>query len=276
MKKVLLTSLALSLLSSTALASSTPVTDIENGKSSVELNYSTKGTFESEGSDESVNTKNRFGFSLGTSLSDKWAVQYSYNKIHSKDYEKIIRQNDLPQFFKELKDDLHYPVSEDEEKAFTDAGETLKTPSNDNPDRIKTSLFLNADVHSLKGFYKVNENLNAYAGLDHVRFKSGITNTSIFSKDHTETDSNGKSEKSTGFSAGLVGHTKLSDNVSAFASVGVGNVIKYDMKLGLQYDVTKDLGLGVSYTKTKIKGIDLSAGTPLKYRGLSLAVNYKF
>lgn len=327
MKKVLLATLALSLVSGSALASSTPVTDIESGKSSVELNYSFNNKLKSEGFDDSISSKNKFGFSLGTSLSDKWAVQYSYNKIAPKGEDIVFTSGDYPEVYKFLKNagynlnDLYDPF----EPEAAEGGEAEAAPQpaaggaalrNAQPPAAPAAppapadpaakpaeqdppvaggdvdadngedeegigilgIYNKASIHSLKAFYKLDENLNAYAGIDRLNIKRTLSVTLPEDEDEGtySTDTQTASENKTGVSAGLVGHTKLAKNLSAFASVGIGTVLKYDVKLGLQYDVTKDLGLGLSYSTTKVKGTKLTNDTPFRYSGLSLAVNYKF
>lgn len=283
MKKVLLATLALSLVSGSALASSTPVTDIESGKSSVELNYSFNGKAKQDGID-SLNTKNNFGFSLGTALSDKLALQYSYEQLHPKMDTLVFKSSQADEFY-DMLEEMGYPVEDEEEDPAAAAPAAPAAPvappapapaPADDPEFASISSFLKAKTHSLKAFYKLDENLNAYTGIDHVKIKAGTSITGKEDENKTFTESAVAKENLTGVSLGLVGHTKLTDKLTAFASVGLGTVVKSDIKLGLQYDVTKDLGLGLAYFDKKIKGSELIGDKALKHRGLSLAVNYKF
>ncbi|MBE6079996.1 MAG: porin family protein [Veillonella sp.] len=76
-KKVLVATLAATMLTGAAFAAAVPVTDINEGDSKIGVEYS----FSQSVTGESGHADG-FGVNLQTGLTDKWALQYSYNKVN--------------------------------------------------------------------------------------------------------------------------------------------------------------------------------------------------
>lgn len=83
-KKVLVATLAATMLTGAAFAAAVPVTDINEGDSKIGVEYS----FSQSVTGESGHADG-FGVNLQTGLTDKWALQYSFNKINLDDRSDI-------------------------------------------------------------------------------------------------------------------------------------------------------------------------------------------
>ena len=83
-KKVLVATLAATMLTGAAFAAAVPVTDINQGDSKIGVEYS----FSQNVTGESGHADG-FGVNLQTGLTDKWALQYSFNKINLDDRSDI-------------------------------------------------------------------------------------------------------------------------------------------------------------------------------------------
>lgn len=138
---------------------------------------------------------------------------------------------------------------------------------------------INVDFYRLQGIYKINENINTYAGIDSLKTYSNLYSYRREASTNRLIKSTVVSSKTKlGVSAGVTYHTKVADKTSAFASVGFGNVVKHEYKLGFTHKLNDNLDTSLFYSGVKLKGDagGEDAKYSLKHKGLNLAVNYKF
>ena len=113
--------------------------------------------------------------------------------------------------------------------------------------------------NQLNLMYQVTPNVAAFAGYVNNRIKNN----------------NGEASTS-GYQVGVLGRTEIAKRTSAWASIGVGNVITA-YEVGVGYDLTHNFDLNLFYNDTKYKGFsdygnNLSANT----HSVNLGVTYHF
>ena len=91
MKKLVLLSLAATVITGSAFAASVPVTKISDNSTKIQADYA----FNQRVSNSGGTNNDGFGVSLEHDLSNKSALQYSYNKVNAKNGDiKAIRTHD--------------------------------------------------------------------------------------------------------------------------------------------------------------------------------------
>lgn len=243
MKKLLLATLALTALTTTALAAPAPVTDFNKGEVSLGLNYDFNHDHKTVFNDPEIpafyqNAHKSTGYSLTYGVSDNFALEYSLDQARFT--ERVFLDPN----------EAEYPLPKDQ------IAES----------EIKSATKL----HRLSGIYKATDNLNVYASVDYAR------NKDVQSDDVYETSVTKNSQK--GVSFGVVGHKKLSDHTEVFAKLGKGSLVKYEAAIGIKAHAGDNVDVSLFYNKNKLalKETFMNERFDRKHNGFNLAVNYKF
>ena len=110
--------------------------------------------------------------------------------------------------------------------------------------------------NQLNAIYQFNPNVAAFAG---------------YVNNRANTDEERKSSQS-GYQVGVLGRMEVAKRTSAWASIGVGNVMTA-YEVGVGYDLTNNFDLNLFYNDTKYKDIE---GLDIKTHSLNLGVTYHF
>ena len=125
--------------------------------------------------------------------------------------------------------------------------------------------------HEFNLLYQIDPNVSAFVGLTKAKAKVNLMVT-----DGTFYDSGSDSQSKNGYQVGLIGQTKLSDNVTGWASVRAGDKVT-GYEIGVGYDVNKDTELNVFYRNTKYKDFNvLGEDFDVTTKGLGAGVTFKF
>lgn len=116
-------------------------------------------------------------------------------------------------------------------------------------------------AQELNLLYKLNPNLSAYAGLNRNRYSVN----------------RGYDSSETGVQIGVIGQTKLSDDLTAWAMLGAGNK-RTAYEIGLGYGITDNLDLNIYYDYNKYKDNENALGRDFdaKAKGFGMGVTFKF
>lgn len=245
MKKLLLATLALTALTTTALAAPAPVTDFNKGEVSLGLNYDFNHDHKIVFNDPEIpayyqNAHKSTGYSLAYGLSDKFALEYSLDQVRFTEH-AYLDTNDQSY--------IDSPVKDADEQS---------------------DIAMSTKLHRLSGIYKATDNLNVYASLDYAK------NKDVESDDVYATSVTKNSQK--GVSFGVVGHKKLSDHTEVFAKLGKGSLVRYEAAIGIKAHAGDKVDVSLFYNKNKLalKETLMNARFDRKHNGFNLAVNYKF
>lgn len=124
---------------------------------------------------------------------------------------------------------------------------------NNEASRVDGSLQSN----QLNAIYQFNPNVAAFAGFVNNRAKA-------FGGEWKDSQS--------GYQVGVLGRMDVAKRTSAWASIGVGNVLTA-YEVGVGYDLTHNFDLNLFYNDTKYKDID---GLDIKTHSVNLGVTYHF
>ncbi|MGL5513036.1 MAG: outer membrane beta-barrel protein [Sporomusa sp.] len=124
---------------------------------------------------------------------------------------------------------------------------------------------INAEVtgHELDVLYQVQPNVSAFAG---------------FTRSTGKINWDGYSEKQSrnGYHIGIIGQTKITDDVTGWASVSAGNRLT-SYEIGLGYDIAMNAELNLFYRYLKYKDFNVyGEDVDATVKGLGAGVTFKF
>lgn len=262
MKKASLITVILLLIGSVATAA--PLSDYSAGKGSVDLTWNVHQKLENNFSDLGAflpdSAKNKFAGGLTIGLGHNLAFQYKNRQGES----NLLAGNTGPLGTRDW--------------SFTGFSPGIVTVSN-----ISVSVFSKVQADEFNLLYKLNPNLSVFAGTVRVKgtvawdgsidYRTGGGFT--FTQPVAGSDSNSVN----GYQVGFVAATQLTDKLTGWATVGLGNKIE-SWEFGMGYPLAENLDLNLSYSKVKYK--DLNAGLlgfdldSLTASGIGMGVTYKF
>lgn len=121
-------------------------------------------------------------------------------------------------------------------------------------------------MQELNVLYKLDKNISAYTGV--VRVKGNINS-----------DGNGfSSDSKNKLQFGIMGSTKLADQTTAYAQIGVASDYT-NWKIGLSQEIAPNLELNVDYRRVQAKKIAFNNGVgdaDITAKGLGFGIGYKF
>ena len=140
----------------------------------------------------------------------------------------------------------------------------------ESPENYQTERY-HLTGHEFNVLYQINHNVSAFVGYTRSTAKVDWADSdggSIFTGNERDSRS--------GYHVGIIGQTKIADDVTAWASVSAGNRVT-DYELGIGYDIDQNTELNLFYRHTKYKdfnffGHDVDVTT----KGLGAGVTYKF
>lgn len=236
MKKQILLTLGLTMLLLTSLSFASPLDNYDQGNVAIDLSLSISPDIKMENSTDSykLDAKNRLSTGITYGLGNKLAVQYKYADNKSKDDVYIS------------------PFG---------AGYLKQTAS------------VGIEAHELNLLYQVNPNFSAFVGWTRATVKfNGASEWNDY-VGNAGSVSGKESQSQNGYQVGVIGQTKLADNLTGWASLGAGNkILAYE--LGVGYDIAKNTELNLFYRHAKYKDFNDSGNAITK--GLGLGVTLKF
>lgn len=183
-----------------------------------------------------LDAKSRLGFGMTYGIGDKLALQYKYADNKTKDYSYL-----------------------DVWSGGYESG----------------SVNAQLSGHELNVLYKIDPNVSAFAGLTRATAKLNASYLYVDSFGSSSEDISYKQSKS-GYHVGIIGQTKISDNLTGWASVSAGNRIT-GYELGVGYDVAKNTEVNLFYRHTKYKDFNIEGDKfDVTTKGLGAGVTLKF
>ena len=117
--------------------------------------------------------------------------------------------------------------------------------------------------NQVNAVYQFTPNVAAFAGYVNNRFSV----EDVEKEGHTS---------ASGYQVGVLGRMEIAKRTSAWASIGVGNVINA-YEVGVGYDLTHNFDLNLFYNDTKYKGFSDEAGNlDFHTHSVNLGVTYHF
>jgi len=119
--------------------------------------------------------------------------------------------------------------------------------------------------HELNVLYQIDPNVSAFVGYTRSTGKINFAGSNL-----------SENQSKSGYHVGIIGQTRITDDVTAWASVSAGNRVT-GYEIGIGYDVAQNTELNLFYRHTKYKDFNaLKMDVDFTTKGLGAGVTFRY